>query len=179
MMQHGPPYPALAVANYFIDAARLEAEEMTQMKLQKLVYIAQGWHLAISGEPLISDNIEAWKFGPVIRSLHSASSPYGRSTIREPLRPLFHPTNAPLEVRDELTLRFLSQVWSIYKKYSAFQLSMMTHQPDSPWSQTYTTHESGSVIKVPVIKEYYKRLLEERVVPAAAQGRSSSSMPAA
>jgi len=49
---------------------------MTAMKLQKLVYYSQAWHLVWDEEPLFSDPIEAWANGPIVRSLyHGTAAP--------------------------------------------------------------------------------------------------------
>ena len=40
-------YSALTVANYFIQHAENLGARMSPMKLQKLVYYANGWHLAL------------------------------------------------------------------------------------------------------------------------------------
>lgn len=40
--------------------------EATTMKLQKLLYYAQGWHLAWDEKPLFSSPIQAWANGPVV-----------------------------------------------------------------------------------------------------------------
>ena len=55
------------VARYFIVRAyedRIEAE-MTNMKVQKLLYYAQSLHLALYDEPLFGEEIQAWRYGPV------------------------------------------------------------------------------------------------------------------
>jgi uncharacterized phage-associated protein len=54
------------------DVARymLTRRSMTAMKLQKLIYYAQAWHLARTGEPLFREPIEAWANGPVVRDLY-------------------------------------------------------------------------------------------------------------
>lgn len=44
-------------------------EKMSTMKLQRLVYFAQGWNLAFVGTPLFDEKIEAWASGPVVREL--------------------------------------------------------------------------------------------------------------
>jgi len=75
------PHSSLAIANEFLRRAREIDRSLTQMKLQKLVYIAHGWCLAFSKSPLIEDRIEAWEFGPVIRRLYDATSRYGRSPV--------------------------------------------------------------------------------------------------
>lgn len=43
---------------------------MSAMKLQRLCYYSQGWHLAWEGEPLFPERIEAWANGPVIPALY-------------------------------------------------------------------------------------------------------------
>ena len=62
-------YKALAIANYYIDKANVEDTPLDHLRLQKLVYLAHGWHLAIHGRPLIEESVEAWKYGPVIADL--------------------------------------------------------------------------------------------------------------
>jgi uncharacterized phage-associated protein len=74
-------YTASHVANYFLSEA-LEAEvEVTQLKLNKLVYIAQGWYLAIKSMPLFNEKIEAWQHGPVIPSLYHEFKHFRKSPI--------------------------------------------------------------------------------------------------
>src|SRR4051794_31282897 len=80
------PYSAAAVANYFIDLAAQESKTLTPMKVQKLVYYAHGWHLAITGEPLIDEQVEAWRWGPVIHSLYSCLAEHGNQAIRKPVQ---------------------------------------------------------------------------------------------
>ncbi len=59
-------YSAQAVANCFLDLANKENKEITPLKIQKLVYIAHGWFLAVTDKPLVDDEfVEAWQYGPV------------------------------------------------------------------------------------------------------------------
>jgi uncharacterized phage-associated protein len=58
---------SLNVARYFIVRAYedgIEAE-MTNMKVQKLLYYSQSLHLALYDEPLFEEEIQAWRYGPV------------------------------------------------------------------------------------------------------------------
>lgn len=43
---------------------------ISTMKLQKLLYLAQGWSLAITGRPLFDGGFEAWSSGPVNREIY-------------------------------------------------------------------------------------------------------------
>lgn len=53
------------VANFFIEVSPAFDDNMTQMKLYKMLYYAQGWSLVKLGRPLFDDEIQAWDYGPV------------------------------------------------------------------------------------------------------------------
>ena len=75
------------VANYFIVATKRERESglsddlITNLKLQKLVYYAQGFSLAMNGEPLFDALIEAWEHGPVCPILYKKYKTYANQPI--------------------------------------------------------------------------------------------------
>lgn len=62
---------AREIANLFIDLANENEDSITNSSLNKLLYLAQGWSLALLDRPLFSDEIEAWEFGPVIPAIYS------------------------------------------------------------------------------------------------------------
>lgn len=63
---------AIDVAKYLLILVDREAgDAITQLKLQKLMYIAQGIHLALYDKPLLKEEIEAWQHGPVVRELYN------------------------------------------------------------------------------------------------------------
>lgn len=56
------------VAEYILEkhaAEHPESPQMTTMKLQKLVYYCQAWHLVWDGRPMFPEEIQAWASGPV------------------------------------------------------------------------------------------------------------------
>lgn len=59
---------ALDVAAYILN----KQGPMTHMKLQRLVYYSQAWHLVWEDKPLFAERIEAWAGGPVIPVLYEA-----------------------------------------------------------------------------------------------------------
>ena len=69
------------IAKEFIRLGKADGVSFTQMQLQKLVYIAHGWNLAIDGEPLTHDAPQAWEYVPVHRELWQALRRYGRSPV--------------------------------------------------------------------------------------------------
>lgn len=162
------PYPAKAVANEFLELAKKDGKKLTQMQLQKLVYFAYGWYLAITGKRLIDERVEAWGWGPVIPSIYQAFKRFGSSPITEPAAEVgfrsgkagFYPIRIQSSDSEEDTLarQVVKRVWDIYGKYSASALSKMTHAPDSPWSRTPDKEIKGTDISDDLISEYFRKL---------------------
>ncbi len=161
-------HSSLAIANEFIRRGLARgggSGALTQMQVQKLVYLAHAWTLASIEEPLIEDPVEAWKFGPVIRKLYSALSRYGRDKITREIcwgeDTLFYRGDDGEVAHEELSLvekSIVDLIWENYGKFPAFKLSALTHEPDSPWSKTYD-ERTNRVIPEPLIKEYFKEKL--------------------
>jgi len=167
---------ALAVANYLIKHAESKGERMSPMKLQKLVYYANGWYLAIKDEPLIDEQVEAWSYGPVIRSLYREFRGYGNRDIVDVgiqirrcrgadgtwTSEAFAPILNPAKQQDFFATKLVEKVWDIYSPYSAVQLSNKTHEPNTPWRRVYD-REGGKLLKgtdIPtdMIRDYFKGL---------------------
>jgi uncharacterized phage-associated protein len=146
----------LAVANYFIVKSLNTGEEMTPMKLVKLVYISHGWHLGLTEEPLLAEAVQAWKYGPVVTSVYHEFEHYGNSAITS----LAYDGAAYPTVTDETKKAFLDKIWEVYGKFNGLQLSTLTHQSDTPWDIVWNK-QSGkkkktAIIPNDLIKEHYK-----------------------
>ena len=140
------------IAKFFINRANKEyvdeggvAEGITNLKLQKMLYFAQAAHLSMYGKPLFEDEIEAWKFGPVVRSVYDQYKANGNSPIAECVG---------IKLEDDLE-SFLESVWSIYGKYSASELVQITHN-HLPWKEAYLGKGENEIIKQDRLKEYYR-----------------------
>lgn len=160
---------AVAVANYFVDKSLQEVDSqflLTNMKLVKLVYIAHGWFLGLHGRPLISELPQAWKYGPVVPSVYNAFKSSGNQQITRPYTALIVGQPDPYQLSDDPEVKaLLDRVWSLYKSYTAFQLSSMTHQEGTPWFETW--HNQGGKFErsVPIMnglieKHYRHKLLQ-------------------
>ena len=118
------------VANYFIEMGRRDGIPIDPLKLQKLVYLAHGWSLIFLKRPLIREEIQAWRYGPVVASLYDEFRRFGASPITEPAR------GVPVESTyglDSETRSLLESVWQRYKSLTPIQLSMLTHEPGYAW----------------------------------------------
>lgn len=162
-------YSAKAVANAFLQIAETEGAKIAPMKIQKLVYIAHGWALGLMNQPLITEDIQAWKYGPVIQDLYHEFKRYGRDYI------VHKATNVSL---DPKTLKIVEEtpkladddtdahalvrkIWEVYGKFSGPQLSNITHMANTPWDITFNG-EHQMVISNDVIRDHYQKLIQQR-----------------
>ena len=165
------PYSAKAVANFF-----LEKDNLTQMKLHKLLYYAHGWHLGFKGKPLFDDKIEAWEYGPVVPSIYRQFRDFGSRPIDELAGELSSSGGTRLRVQvsrvdpsDEEAQIILKRVWEVYGSRTAAQLSHMTHAQGAPWSETMAKHRGATNAVIPnkKIKSYFaKRVGDSRAATA-------------
>jgi uncharacterized phage-associated protein len=119
----------LNVARYFIVRAYedgIEAE-MTNMKVQKLLYYAQSLHLALYDEPLFNDEIQAWRYGPVCPPAYKFYSNFEAQQL-----PI--PSGDDLGQIPDDKKDLLEEVWGYFGSYHAYKLSGMTHL-EFPWKK--------------------------------------------
>ena len=145
-----------AIANEFIRRASLHSQYFTHMQLQKLVYIAHGWNLAINGEPLTDDVPQAWDYGPVYKSLYDALQRFGSGPVIGEIHASDDSGGAALSAKERAVI---DRVFSDYGKFHAFQLSALTHQDGTPWDEVYN-HGVGrmSPIDNSLIKRHFIEL---------------------
>lgn len=126
---------ASAVAQHLIRLAAVgpESEPMTAMKLHKLLYYCQGWHLAWYGQALFAERIEAWKHGPVLPQVQNQPWVTGSQPLADPKLPV------ELNARER---SFTEQVWSHYHKFSAWGLREKSHA-ENPWRKHYKPDAEG------------------------------------
>ncbi|MFA6143630.1 MAG: type II toxin-antitoxin system antitoxin SocA domain-containing protein [Sulfurimonas sp.] len=161
------PYSVKAVANEFLAIGFQSGDTITQMKLQKLVYIAHGWNLAIFNEPLINDQIQAWKHGPVIPVLYNEFRGVGSSNITEYATDISVDEESfnilyetpRIATAEENTHLLIQKIWNKYGHLSGPQLSSLTHMPNTPWSDIYRSNQHNLPISNEIIKSHYNDLL--------------------
>jgi uncharacterized phage-associated protein len=140
------------VACYFLSLVDPnEGESISPLKLQKLVYYAQGFHLALYGKVLFAEQIEAWRYGPVVPALYKEF----KDLKDEPIPPVegFDPKVFTPEQR-----KLLDDVYETYGQFSAWKLRDMTHE-EAPWRDA--NERGGGVISSPAMREFFKTRLEK------------------
>ena len=138
---------AHTVADYFLAKVAIEEGELiSNLKLQKLLYYAQGFHLALYGDSLFKENLEAWNHGPVVREIYNRFKEYGAS-------PLPRPDDFDGQKYDDALSAFLDEVYDVYGQFSAWKLREMTHE-ETPWKDAYARNRG--VISHDSMREYFK-----------------------
>lgn len=162
------PHPVLDIADEVLRSAKTRGIALTPLQLMKLVYITYGWYWANRDEPLFTNDIEAWKYGPVIPDLYHATKHYGREKIP-------HDLIADGIATEEDTRAFVDKVLDQYGSLSGIALSNLTHRKGTPWSKVYRDGFFGLDIPPDLIRMHYKRELDDRRNPTAPK-RGGSGM---
>lgn len=141
-------YTAKDIARYFLAKANEEEGDLiSNLKLQKLCYYAQGVGLVARGQPLFSEGIEAWLHGPIVPDLYREFRSYGSNAI---------PTISDLDVSAyaDADRMILDDIFDFYGQYSASRLRQMTHQ-EAPWKDAYV--DGGNAVITPeALRSYFE-----------------------
>ena len=161
---------ASGAVNFFIEEDARESCDLTNLKLNKLIYIAHGFMLAKYQKPLLNVNyheyVEAWQYGPVIPSIYHEFKHFGRSNISEHGSCLIEidPINGIQKIKPKIVnnnvLSILKWVFNNFAKLSAMQLVDITHAQGSPWQNAYIQGNYNVLIADQETKEYYTQYLE-------------------
>jgi uncharacterized phage-associated protein len=147
--------PPNALADFLLVSCREQGEILTNLKLQKLMYYSQAWHLALKGSALFDEDFQAWVHGPVLPSQFFRFRNYQ-------WRPILDDIVAP-EI-EEPSAKFLEEIIDVFGSETAVALELMTHR-ERPWVEARGNLPidalSNNVITKDSMKTYYRELGEE------------------
>lgn len=97
--------------------------DLTNLKLQKLLFYTQVLSILRTGKVLFDNTIEAWEYGPVVPDVYREYKSYGRNVL-ETTSPnlLFEPANKKI---------IIDEVIKDKGRFTGITLMEMTHQLDS------------------------------------------------
>lgn len=144
-----------SVASYFIEqSSSLPENDLTNLKLQKILFYAQAETMQKTGNKLFADEVEAWKYGPVVPAVYNWLKGCGAYPIT-----IF---DVPISTNDidGKSEELLSEIWRDYSKYSAGYLVDKTHEEGSPWKNTFEDGMNNVIpdgeIKKAVLQEQWQ-----------------------
>ena len=140
-------YKALDIANKIVSKTDLEhGDTISNLKLQKMMYYQQGFHLAYFGTPLFDEDIVPWQYGPVVPSVYKEYKSFESNSIST--------SKEGISLSDDEEELF-NNVYEEYNQFSAVALMKMTHE-ESPWKTT----EINSVISRDKMMSFFKTQIE-------------------
>ena len=142
-------YTAKDIANFFIDITKDDPEsDLTNMKINKMLYISQVIYYGKFGKPLFSDAIEAWDHGPVVYSIYKKYKNYGNNSI--------HKLDEDFDegIFDSSISEFLISIQLDYGKYSASWIRQLSHYAGGSWARTYNGKNRTIIPKDEIRKDY-------------------------
>ncbi|KIL45726.1 Panacea domain-containing protein [Jeotgalibacillus soli] len=117
---------AIEVANFLLNLSKPNTKEsISNLKLQKLLYYVQGFHLAFYNDRLFEDDIQAWSHGPVVPDVYRE---FKGNSYRD-IQPSPLIKESDLDRRKEDLIR---EVWEVFKGFDGKELEKMSHE-ETPW----------------------------------------------
>lgn len=144
-------YTAGQIANYFLAITDPDDNDMSNLKIQKLCYYAQGLCSVMRGKRLFTDKIEAWDHGPVIPALYYELKAHKAEPIPTPDNFDF----SQIEDRDQSAL---TDIYDYYAQFSAWRLRNMT-QEEKPWADAYKT--VNKEITLEALENFFRTQVDE------------------
>lgn len=138
------PYRALDIAKHIIKHEHDERREISNLRLQKLLYFVQAKFIAETGKPCFSDPIEAWDFGPVVVAVYHEYKLFGSFDISIP----YEDTDI-----DEESEQKINDIIDFCAHYPTYQLVDITHK-QTPWIKA-RSNPFSSVITLDSMKQYF------------------------
>jgi len=140
----------VSLNNYFNSTVPDENKEiLSNLKIQKLLYYAQGAYLAMYDKPLFCENLHAWTYGPVVTDVYHAFKVFGANNVE--IDPDFDTNILSVEEKN-----VLDEVYEALGKYTASQLVEMTHN-EAPWKLAFGKPNdtiSNDEIKIYFLENY-------------------------
>ncbi|MFO1033488.1 MAG: DUF4065 domain-containing protein [Hyphomicrobiales bacterium] len=134
---------ARAIANFILDEFDPLENEISNKKINKLIYFGHGFSMLRLQLPLITNHVEAWAHGPVVKVVYEAFKQFEFRPITARATCFNYLTDKEEVVSyDELTdshRQLTRKVVQHFVRYSADDLEDMTHTQFGPWSKVWNT----------------------------------------
>lgn len=163
-------YGSQQIADWFIARSRAElrlddsAEPITNMKLNKLMYFAQGIYLALYNERLFDDEFYAFEHGPIVGKIHDKYKGKDIPELNDYIsdeRAVQLANNYDWILSDKKAAEVLDATWQKYGKYTASYLRKLTHDDRGPWAKVYNKDQTWILMDDHDIEKYFEEFVVE------------------
>ena len=152
-------YKATEVAWRMLKVAKGHEIQLSNLQLQKLVYIAHGYFLGWKNRPLVSEAVVAWKYGPVLDQVyHEFKSYQDRKIPNDKIEDIA----TELDADDDANM-VIEGVLLLYGKIDAISLVNLTHQPETPWDEVWNVKGGSNKLSAEIpndlIKNHFRKVI--------------------
>lgn len=145
------------VARLVLQLCQERGVGVSQLKLQKLMYYIQGYHLSATGRALFEEDIYAWRHGPVERCIYNTYREYGGGVI-----PVFNQVD--IASFTEVSLDIVNYVLDTLGNIGAWRLVDKTHS-EKPWRNHVdesTLVADNQIISHEELKDYFDEVVQQK-----------------
>lgn len=130
---------------------------VTNLELQKILYLSHMVYLGRFNKPLITESFEAWKYGPVLPKLYDRLKRFGA----EPIKKYIFDSSFSLKPTEDIC-KFLEEAWESLGGKPSWELVAMTHRNKGAWEKTYSLENKNALISNDSILSEYKEVVNEK-----------------
>lgn len=161
------PYDGRKIANLLLDSFDSVQWEISNKKMNKVLFFVHGVGLSRLNYPLVRNHIEAWDHGPVVDVVYHSFKEFERLPITRKATAFSYVNDQEETLSyddiDERDRNFIVRVAAHYLRHSADELEAMTHEIDTPWTIVRSTsvQDRGIRNRIPdeLIRGYFVKRL--------------------
>lgn len=141
-------------AEYIISYFNEKGKDITNLKLQKLLYFLEAIYMVLADEDkLFDEDFYAWDFGPVNDEIYKKYKFF----INMPLS-----CDGPIVIPNE-NKRYIDELYKNFGDYKGYELVAISHQNGSPWdiiNKYYNSNIPDNIkIEKKDTKEWFKSIV--------------------
>lgn len=133
-----------------VTLTQISGGSLTNLQIQKLLYLGQMFHLGRHQMPIFADDFEAWKLGPVVPGVYRAAKIYGG----RPVKTLFQGH----ALQEGTGKAILEEMYQEIPDHRPWKLVAITHWEHGAWAKNYRGDGHGDIIsKSDILDEFRTR----------------------
>ncbi len=141
-------------ANFLLVESRERGDILTNLKLQKLLYYAQAWYLALQNKALFAEDFQAWVHGPALPSQYQRFKKFE-------WRPILEEGITRPKIEDADVSAHLIEIVNVFGVETASALELMTHN-EKPWQDARKGIPMDQLSTVIISKESMRIFYQSR-----------------
>lgn len=128
---------------------------LTNLKLQKLLYLAHMVSLGRKGQPLVNEFFAAWMYGPVLPSVYDRVKVFGAGIVDD----RFY--NDVVLPKEDENYQLLQEIYNFFGQKNGWELVKITHLPKGAWSKNYTPSYKAIIPNNDILAEYNAKIARQ------------------